>query len=215
VLALPPFLAYIIRALVVPAAFMAAAFLAPLAPPITAQLEAEARATLADVFRIARRQRRRMLRQAQRSGRDMTGALGRARAGSGRAARDPARLCGHRCPCERTDGSVNHHCHARGAKSTSRRPGEHPVGDVRTARAAAHGTGRTDACFEAPRTQQGRRPAVLRLAPPETAEQRIRAVIADYPTISIRQLAQRADVSHSTASKYARVVRLEASHAAQ
>ena len=42
-LALPGWLAYVVRALVVPAAFMAAAFLAPLAEPITAQIEAEAR----------------------------------------------------------------------------------------------------------------------------------------------------------------------------
>jgi hypothetical protein len=74
-LALPAWLAYLIRALIVPAAFMAAAFLAPLAPPITAQLEVEARSTLADVFRIARKQRRRLLRDTQRSGRDMTAAL--------------------------------------------------------------------------------------------------------------------------------------------
>lgn len=74
-LALPGWLSYVVRALVVPAAFMAAAFLAPLAEPITVQIEAEARATLADVFKIARKQRRRMLRDAERSGRDMTGAL--------------------------------------------------------------------------------------------------------------------------------------------
>jgi hypothetical protein len=75
VLALPGPLAYLVRALVVPMAFVCAAFIAPMAPPITAQLETEARATLADVFRIARKQRRRLLRDAQRSGRDMTAAL--------------------------------------------------------------------------------------------------------------------------------------------
>lgn len=74
-LALPLWLAYAVRALIVPAAFMAAAFLAPLAPPITAQIEGEARATLADVFKIARKQRRAMLKEAQAAGRDMTGAL--------------------------------------------------------------------------------------------------------------------------------------------
>jgi hypothetical protein len=74
-LALPGWLAYVVRALVVPCAFMAAAFLAPLAQPISAQIETEARATLADVFRIARKQRRRMLKQAEADGRDMTGAL--------------------------------------------------------------------------------------------------------------------------------------------
>jgi len=37
--ALPGWTAYVVRALVVPAAFMAAAFLAPLAEPIAAQIE--------------------------------------------------------------------------------------------------------------------------------------------------------------------------------
>jgi hypothetical protein len=74
-LAFPGWLAYVVRALVVPAAFMAAAFLAPLAEPITAQIENAARATLADEFKIARKRRRRMLKEAERSGRDMTGAL--------------------------------------------------------------------------------------------------------------------------------------------
>ncbi len=74
-LALPVWLAYLVRALVVPVAFLAAAFLAPLAEPIATQIENEARATLADVFKIARKQRRRMLTEAERAGRDMTGAL--------------------------------------------------------------------------------------------------------------------------------------------
>ena len=74
-LALPGWTAYLVRALVVPGAFMAAAFLAPLAQPVAAQIEAEARNVLADVFRIARKQRRRMLKVAEREGRDMTGAL--------------------------------------------------------------------------------------------------------------------------------------------
>jgi len=74
-LALPIWLAYLVRALVVPTAFLAAAFLAPLAEPVAIQIENEARATLADVFKIAKRQRRRMLAEAERAGRDMTGAL--------------------------------------------------------------------------------------------------------------------------------------------
>src|SRR5258705_10985970 len=64
--ALPPALAYVVRALVVPGAFMAAAFLAPLAEPLTAQLEAEARATLAGRLKIAPKQRRRLLRAPER-----------------------------------------------------------------------------------------------------------------------------------------------------
>jgi hypothetical protein len=74
-LALPGWSAYIVRALVIPGAFMAAAFLAPSAAPVAAQVDAEARATLADVFSIARKQRRKLIRQAEADGRDMTGAL--------------------------------------------------------------------------------------------------------------------------------------------
>lgn len=74
-LALPTWAAYGVRACIVPLAFMAAAFLAPLAAPITAQIENEARNVLADVFKIARQQRKRMLKDAQKSGRDLTGAL--------------------------------------------------------------------------------------------------------------------------------------------
>jgi hypothetical protein len=74
-LALPGWAAYVVRALVIPAAFMAAAFLAPSAAPVAAQVDAEARATLADVFTIARKQRRKLIRQAEKDGRDMTGAL--------------------------------------------------------------------------------------------------------------------------------------------
>jgi hypothetical protein len=63
-LALPAWAAYVVRALVVPAAFMAAAFLAPSAAPVAAH-----------VFSIARKQRRKLIRQAEADGRDMTGAL--------------------------------------------------------------------------------------------------------------------------------------------
>lgn len=54
---------------------LAAAFLAPLAEPITAKIDPVARATLADVFKIARLQRQRTLQTVERSGRDMTCAL--------------------------------------------------------------------------------------------------------------------------------------------
>jgi hypothetical protein len=74
-LALPGWAAYVVRALVIPCAFMAAAFLAPSAAPVASQVDAEARATLADVFSIARKQRRKLIRQAEKDGRDMTGAL--------------------------------------------------------------------------------------------------------------------------------------------
>jgi len=75
--------------------------------------------------------------------------------------------------------------------------------------------GRTPRASKRARRGLGRRPAIIQLTPPETAEQRIRAVLAPEPNISIRQLAKRADVSESTASKYARLVRLEASQAAR
>jgi hypothetical protein len=67
--------AYLVRALVIPCAFMAAAFLAPTAAPVAALVDVEGRATLADVFSIARKQRHGLIRQAKQDGRDMTGAL--------------------------------------------------------------------------------------------------------------------------------------------
>jgi len=64
----------------------------------------------------------------------------------------------------------------------------------------------------APRSKRRRRrnaskhPAILRLTPEETAEERIRRVLAADPGISIRQLARRAETSESTASKYKRLI---------
>jgi len=91
--ALPGWVAYVVRALIVPAAFMCAAFLAPLAAPVAAQVEVEARATLAAVFRVARKQRRRMLKAAERSRHDRRacGIGGR----PGGAAHHQPRLWGH------------------------------------------------------------------------------------------------------------------------
>lgn len=61
-------------------------------------------------------------------------------------------------------------------------------------------------------TQRSRKaPAVLRLTPEGEydAERRIRAVLAETPTASIKSIAERAVVSQATASKWARVVRSE------
>jgi hypothetical protein len=211
-LALPSAAAYLVRALVVPAAFMAAAFLAPMAEPITAQIEAEARATLTDVFKIARQQRRRMLKEAERSGRDMTGALVE-------LVPDPEvrRIISHAygaigapvtsvmvpATLTETTGSL------LTAPQEASHVGGSPQGD-RPPTGPGSPTQRRASKRPAPGKQ--RRPEILRLEPPESAETRIRAVLDSEPHTSIRQLAQRAAVSESTASKYKRLIRLEAIH---
>lgn len=228
-LALPLWLAYLVRALVVPLAFLAAAFLAPLAEPVTAQVESEARATLADVFKIARKQRRRMLREAAREGRDMTGALvelvpdpevRRIISHAYNAIRPApltplAALTGpivQTVPAEailavptRTQEAAEAGPSASAA-STPERPPTGPGSPIaarrRASKHAAH------AARVAPLTA---RPRVLKLDP----ERRIRTLLAEDPDMSIRQLAKRARVSESTASKYRRLVRLEAEQLAE
>lgn len=228
-LALPVWVAYVIRALIVPGAFLAAAFLAPLAPPITAQIETEARATLADVFRIARRQRRRMLHEAERSGRDMTGALVELVA-------DPntRRIIGH-------------------AYETIRRPDQPPSKGMLPRADAALRSATLDASIIAsnldadsgnsPRANRGasgsKRRVALR-APSDTAptphpvrgkargspkrtsgtkwsaaEQRIRVVVARNPNATFDDVVRLAGVSPSTASKWLKVIAAEQTSEAQ
>jgi len=169
-------------------AFMAAAFLAPLAEPIAAQIEGEARATLADVFKIARRQRRRMLREAGESGRDMTGAL--------------VELV--------TDGELRRVIrHAYSALSASPPPVAIVEASTTPQNALESPTrpptgGGSPAALPAPKRQRASKrtgSGVIRLTPQPAAE-RIAAVMATWPGISIRQLAKRAGVSESTASKW-------------
>jgi hypothetical protein len=57
-----------------------------------------------------------------------------------------------------------------------------------------------------------KRPAVLRLQL-EPAERRVRATLAQEPHLSVRQLAKRAGVSESSASKYRAIIRAEAAQA--
>lgn len=57
--------------------------------------------------------------------------------------------------------------------------------------------------------RQPARGAALRLMPPEDAETRIRAALAAEPGISIRALADAAGVSQATASKWRKVIRSE------
>jgi len=195
-LAVPGPLAYLIRALIVPCAFMAAAFLAPLAQPITAQLESEARATLADVFRIARKQRRRLLKDAQRSGRDMTAALVElvpdleARRVIAHAyAAIGAPVAGVIVPATLAEPPV--------APSTAlhedpERPPTGPGAPTRRRVSKRPSAGK----------QQAR---ILQLAPPDPPHERVRVALASEPELSIRQLARTAGVSHSTASKWRKV----------
>lgn len=75
-LSLPGPLAYLIRAIVVPLAFLAAALLAPMGePPLAQKVRTEAHRVAAATFRVARKQWRARLREMRRAGQDVTGAL--------------------------------------------------------------------------------------------------------------------------------------------
>lgn len=67
--------AYLIRAIITPAAFMAAAFLAPLGEGLTLQVQAQAHRLAVMTFKVATAQWKRKLRQMQQDGQDVTGAL--------------------------------------------------------------------------------------------------------------------------------------------
>ncbi len=74
-LALPGIWAYALRALVVPAAFMAAAFLAPVGESLTAKVQAEAHRFADATFKVARKQWRARLEEMGKQNQDVTGAL--------------------------------------------------------------------------------------------------------------------------------------------
>jgi hypothetical protein len=74
-LSVPGPLAYLVRAVVVPAAFLAAAFLAPLGECLPAQRQAEAHRFAAATFSVAREQWRQRLAEMSQAGKDVTGAL--------------------------------------------------------------------------------------------------------------------------------------------
>ncbi len=212
--ALPPALAYVVRALVVPGAFMAAAFLAPLAEPLTAQLEAEARATLADVFKIARKQRRRLLREAERSGRDMTGALVE-------LVPDPEarRIIAHAYgairgePREPLAGLPILLPALQGASlalPTAPQEAPQPLALPDTPTRPPTGPGAPSAASKRKRkTTSAKRPAILQLPPPEPPGERVRVALASEPRLSIRPLARTAGVSQATASKWRGIVAAE------
>jgi len=201
-LAVPSPLAYLIRALIVPCAFMAAAFLAPLAQPINMQLENEARATLADVFRIARKQRRRLLKDAQQSGRDMTAALvelvpdpDARRVIAHAYAAIGAPVSGVIVPATLAEPSV---APATALQGDPERPPTGPGAPVKRRRASKRASAGQ---------QRGR---ILQLAPPsEPPGERVRVALASEPRLSIRALARTAGVSQATASKWRRVVAAE------
>lgn len=223
-LALPVWVAYVIRALIVPIAFLAAAFLAPLAPPITAQIEAEARATLADVFRIARRQRRRMLRTAERTGQDMTGALVELVADS-----DTRRIIGQayaaiRPPSQQARVDEPSESVALTTPDPSN-PNEHearmptPDASVTRARDSKH-SGRSTAMREpstGPHPVRSARRIKQRSSGGRwsAAEQRVRAVVARNPHVAFDDVVRLASVSPSTASKWLKVIAAERTPATQ
>lgn len=67
--------AYIIRAIITPAAFMAAAFLAPVGEGLAVQVQSQAHALAVATFKVATQQWKQRLRQMQQTGQDVTGAL--------------------------------------------------------------------------------------------------------------------------------------------
>lgn len=67
--------AYLIRAIITPAAFMAAAFLAPMGEGLAVQVQSEAHRLAAATFKVASAQWKRRLREMERAGQDVTGAL--------------------------------------------------------------------------------------------------------------------------------------------
>ncbi len=209
-LALPEPVAYLVRALVVPAAFMAAAFLAPMAEPITAQIEAEARATLADVFTIARKQRQRLLKEAERSGRDMTGALVE-------LVPDPEtrRIISHAYAsigapialqvAPQTAADTAHVVEATPAPPQRVLDGlEHPAEQPEDPPPTGPGSPAARVGASKRRKAQSKRPAVIRLQTPArpAARERIRAYLEAHPKASVRTIARRCGVSESTASKH-------------
>lgn len=66
---------YLIRAIITPAAFMAAAFLAPMGEGMAVQIQSEAHYLTAAAFKAASAQWKRRLREMQRTGQDITSAL--------------------------------------------------------------------------------------------------------------------------------------------
>lgn len=68
-------LAYLVRAVITPAAFMAAAFLAPIGEGMAAQVQREAHTLSRLAFKAASEQWKRRLREMQRQQQDVTGAL--------------------------------------------------------------------------------------------------------------------------------------------
>lgn len=71
----PGFWPYLIRATITPAAFMAAAFLAPVGEGLALQVQSQAHALAVATFKVATQQWKRRLRQMQQAGQDVTGAL--------------------------------------------------------------------------------------------------------------------------------------------
>jgi hypothetical protein len=203
-----------IRAVVLPVLFLASGFLTPLYTSAGDVLEAASREMLHRTVRATLKQWRQRIDQAQRASLDLAPvavalmedagdtdgarrirliAAGLAAAEQGGpqapvriapATRFPVALTGTETPTE-----------GEGSKPT--RPPTGPGSPAHARRRPA-----------SKRRGLGRSP-ILRLAP-EGPEQRIRTVLADTPDVSIRQLAKRAETSQSAASKWARVVRLEA-----
>jgi hypothetical protein len=74
-LALPTWLAYIVRAVVIPLAFLAAAFLVPVGESLTAQIKAESHRFAGATFKVAWKQWKARLKEMRKQKQDVTHAL--------------------------------------------------------------------------------------------------------------------------------------------
>ena len=215
-LALPGPLAYLVRAIVVPAAFMAAAFLAPMGEGLPAQVQAEAHRFAAATFAVARRQWRARLAQMQQTGQDVTGALVQ-------LVDDPAerRVIGtiHQAMYPATGALTRASLPAPSDLALNALPGYSGDPDDPPLPPLPTGPGSPLAAPDAskhaaPDRERAGSIHLVDAEPPRrrrtaSAQSRVRRVLAMHPTISTRQLAKAAHVSDSTASKHRALWRAE------
>jgi len=244
--------AYIIRAVVTPSAFMAAAFLAPVGEGLALQVQSQAHHLAIMTFKVAVSQWKRRLKQMQQAGQDVTGALvqlvddpaerrviaaiwhamqhpGRLPAptelaeitpqGAG-VALPPSSAIDGPPPIETTGGHPTVVPDGPPAPSPTS-PDDFPTpppGPVGPGTPVSKGKPKRAPAAAAirlvtePRTRQTKRTAARANAlsgKRGTAEQRVRAALAESPELSIPELVARTGVSPSTASKYARLVESE------
>jgi hypothetical protein len=229
-------LAYLVRAIITPSAFMAAAFLAPIGEGMAAQVQREAHTLARLAFKAAAAQWKRRLREMQQQQQDVTGALvgliddpseRRVVAGIWQAMHPgeavPGFITGDAItPPSPATGSESPYTHAQDAPQLPPVPPRPPTGPGSPSAATAR---------TARQTGTPERPAILRLTPDRparraaargantrgvrtaTVEHQVRA--AWRPDMTVGQLERAAGVSRNSAAKWRRVLRAEAEGRAQ